>query len=410
MARAEQPDATAGGLLPAQPDVTAGTGGELGGAKGDAAFLRDRSLSDRLPTPWLFPILVFAVTWGLILAAWQVANMIYRAPVPWSKYFVFGDGISIQWLAVHGYATPKHLHVPPARAGFFPVLPELVKTVSDVTNGDYLTAGVVVQVVTGMAAAVAVWALAARLRDRQLADRTVLLFCAFPGALSFAMLYPQALGAALAAVSLLAAVERRWLAAGVPALIAAALHPLLIALFPALAVTALHALRTRREWRALIAPVLAPFGVIVYFVLLGGDYGNYLYWFRKEYHVLGRRLDWGVREFHVLSWTDPATNAHPVYNAVLIAMFVALVAGIALMFAARLPLPVTVYTVTIVLMLVLSATAGPRTSSAWLALGIFPAAGAKLPRWIYWPLLVASAGLLVFLAAWWPHQLQVPRP
>jgi hypothetical protein len=348
---------------------------------------------------------VFAAAWGLILAAWQVANAIYRTPLPVSKYFLFGDGISIQWLAVHGYATPKHPHVPPARAGFFPVLPELVKTVSDMTNQDYLSAGALVQVVTGMAAAVAVWALAARLRDHRLADRTVLLFCAFPGALSLAMLYPQALGAALAAFSLLAAVERRWLAAGILALVATAVHPLLIALFPALAVTALHALRTRREWRALIAPVLAPLGVIVYFVLLGGDYGNYLFWFREEYHVLGRRLDWGVREFHVLTWNDPATHGHPLYNTLLIAMFAALVAGIVLMFAARFPLPVTVYTVTVFLMLALSAAAGPRPSSAWLALGIFPAASAKLPRWIYWPLLVASAGLLAFLAAWWPHHL-----
>jgi len=66
--------------------------------------------------------------------------------------------------------------------------------------------------------------------------------------------------------------------------------------------------------------------------------------------------------------------------------------------------------VTIFLMLALSATAGPRPSSAWLALGIFPAAAAKLPRWIYWPLVVASAGLLAFLAAWWPHHLPMTRP
>src|SRR5262249_6978736 len=130
---------------PAQPDVTTGPGGGLGGPRrgealpGNAAPVGGRSLSDRLPTPWLLPVLVFAATWGLILVAWQVANAIYRAPLPWSKYFLSGDGISVQWLAVHGYATPKHPHVPPARAGFFPVLPELVRTVSDMTNHDYLS-------------------------------------------------------------------------------------------------------------------------------------------------------------------------------------------------------------------------------------------------------------------------------
>ena len=66
---------------------------------------RPAALSDRLPIPLLFPLLAFAAAWALILVAWQVANAIYRVPWAWGKYFLYQDGSTYNWLAIHGYAA-----------------------------------------------------------------------------------------------------------------------------------------------------------------------------------------------------------------------------------------------------------------------------------------------------------------
>lgn len=363
-----------------------------------------RALSDRLPSPWLFPVLAFAATWGLLLASWQVGNQLHRSGLPWARYFESGDGAAITTIAVHSYATVRLPQVPPARAGYFPVLPELVRTLSDVTKHDFLSAGVIVAVVTGLAAVVMVWALCAEVAGHRAADRATLLFCAFPGALSLATLSALPLGVALAAGSLLAATRRGWILAGLLGLIATATHPLLVALVPALAVTAVHAIVTRRDWRSLVAPVLAPLGVVSYFVLLGGDYHDAGYWFGVEWRVLARRVASGTGRARALAWASPAL--HPVTEAVLIVVAVALVAGLVAVATARrprLPLPVAAYTVLLGGWLIVTALPSPRPGAAWLALGIFPAAATRLPGWAYWPLLAASAGLLAFLSAWLPN-------
>jgi hypothetical protein len=46
------------------------------------------ALSDRLPYPWLLPLLVFAATWLLILGA---SDAIYSHSHPWTWHFLFKD-------------------------------------------------------------------------------------------------------------------------------------------------------------------------------------------------------------------------------------------------------------------------------------------------------------------------------
>ncbi|HEY6789361.1 MAG TPA: hypothetical protein VI365_18830, partial [Trebonia sp.] len=79
-----------------------------------------------------------------------------------------------------------------------------------------------------------------------------------------------------------------------------------------------------------------------------------------------------------------------------------------LMIAARTPLPVSLYTVLAALALAMGDATGPTPRFAWTALGIFTGASARLPRWLFWPLLAACAGLLAFLYGWWPHQGTAP--
>ena len=78
-----------------------------------------QALSDRLPVPWAFPLIVFAITWLLILAAWYGSAVIYRQGHPWTWHFVFKDARYYLGIAEHGY--PAKLQIPwevsPAAAG-----------------------------------------------------------------------------------------------------------------------------------------------------------------------------------------------------------------------------------------------------------------------------------------------------
>ena len=59
-----------------------------------------QALSDRLPVAWAFPLIVFAVTWLLILAAWYGSAVIYRQGHPWTWHFLFKD-------AGYSWASPS---------------------------------------------------------------------------------------------------------------------------------------------------------------------------------------------------------------------------------------------------------------------------------------------------------------
>lgn len=367
---------------------------------------RRAALSDRLPRPWLFPLLVFAADWVLIVATWNIANAIYGTAWSWNKYFWFKDSGFYITIAMHGYApasqAPPPLHVP-LTAAFFPVLPVLARVMLFVTANHLLEAGLIAAIVAGAASAVAVWALAARVYDHRVADRAVLLYCAFPGAMTFGLLYTEPLAIALAATCLIAVLDRRWLLAGLLALVGSAEASTLIVLTAVLGVAALHAIWTRREWRSLIAPVLAPLGMLAYFAYNGSRYHDYLFWFRMMRRYWGQRIDWGAHELSVLMWINPAVSKSPIFFAVVAAMFWVAVIGIGLLIAARAPWPVTLYSTLVILVAVVSYEVLTRPRFVLLAFGIFIGAAAKLPRWVFWPVLIISAAMLAFLVGWWPH-------
>lgn len=377
-----------------------------------------RALSDRLPRAWMFPLLPFAVTWVLTVAAWFASNAIYHTRLPWTTWLWFGDAGFYRDIASVGYGKPLRI-VPAAgfgspftatgRSPFFPLLPVLIRLVSYVTARNFAVADVVGLVLAGAMSAVAVWALTARLSDRRTADRAAILYCLFPGAMVFGMIYPEPFAVGLSALCLLAAVNRRWLTAGVLALLAGASEPLMVALIPALGLTALHAIWTRRDWRSLIAPVLAPLGTLAYFAYYGHAYHDYLFWSRMEAFGWHQHFDWGLAELRDITWTNHGASSHPIFSALVVATFWVAVIGIALLISMRAPLPVIVYTVGVFLLLVLSSGGGTRPRLVLLMSGIFIGLAAKLPKWLFWPLAVCSAATLAFVIAWWPHNLP-PSP
>ena len=218
-----------------------------------------RALSDRLPVPWAFPLIVFAVTWLLILAAWYGSAVIYGQGHPWTYHFLFKDADYYLAIAEHGY--PARLHFPwtggpvASRTAFFPLFPLLIRLTSYLVGGHYVAAGLIVSLLAGAASAVGVWVLAARVRDHRVADRAVILYCFFPGAMTLGrLLYSEPLAVALAAAALIALVERRWLLAGIIGAIGTAERPTLLVLAVVAGVAALQAIWTDRAWRALLAP------------------------------------------------------------------------------------------------------------------------------------------------------------
>jgi hypothetical protein len=364
--------------------------------------------------PWAFPLIVFAATWVLILAAWYGSAVIYGQGHPWSWHFLFKDADYYLGIAEHGY--PPRVHFPwtggpvASRVAFFPLFPLLVRLASYLTGGDYLIAGLIVSVLAGAASALGVWVMAARVRDRWVADRAVVLYCFFPGAMTFGMLYSEPLAVAIAAAALLALLSRRWLLAGILGAAGTAERPTLIILAVVAGVAALQAIWTRRDWWSLLAPALTPLGMLAFFGYLGHRYHDYKFWFQVEKAGWHQHIDWGVHTLRIVFWADPATARYRVFNLVLMLMFIAAVAGIALTVAARLPLPVTLFGVLVVLSSVVAYGQNTKPRFVWSGFTLFIGAAAKLPRFLYWPVVVLSAAGLVFLTGWWPHHRIGPAP
>ncbi|HEY5358643.1 MAG TPA: hypothetical protein VIJ82_13370 [Streptosporangiaceae bacterium] len=371
------------------------------------------TLSDRLPRAWLFPLLAFAVSWLLILATWYGSDLIYGHSHPWSWHFIFKDAKYYLGIAQSGYAAKSPFPwgrgtAIGRRTAFFPLFPLLIRLASYLTGGNVLIAGLLVSVLAGAASALGVWLVAARVRDRYVADRAVMLYCLFPGAMTFGLLYSEPLAVALGAAALLAVLSRRWLLAGIIGAVSTAERPTMIVLVAVYGVAAVQAIWTRREWRALIAPALTPLGMLAFFAYLGRRYHDYAFWFRAEKDGWNQQVSWGAHTLRIVLWADPGTSKYVVFNVVLIFMFVAAVAGVALMLAARLPVPVSLFGILVVAVSIADGSTKPRF--IWAAFPLFIGAAAKLPRILYWPLLTVSAGALAFLIGWWPHHYYGPAP
>lgn len=424
---------------------TEASSGSAIGLADDAAGGEDRlgsrlALSSRLPRPWLFPLIVYAATWALIVVTWQVANAIYGTAEPWTFYFLFKDATHYLQIAQSGYpaqlafpAKPVHgytyfdlvnlpsaghslLYKPPAPypylPAFFPGLPALVWLVHWVTGGSFVIGALVTNVLCGAAASLLVWMLAARVRDRQVADRAVVLFCLFPGAMTFGMLYSEPLAIAIAAATLLAMLDRRWLLAGLLGAVGTFERPTLIVLTGVLGLGAIVAIRDRREWRSLAAAPLSLLGVAAFFAYLGTRYHDLAFWLATEKAGWHQKVDFGVHTLQLLIWqAGKATTQNAFFTVLLTIMFVVGVIGVVLMVRARLPWEVTLFTVLTLLACIVSNAQSTKPRFVWSAFGLFIGfAAVKLPRYVFWPLAVASAGLLVFLIGWWPHHYVGPAP
>jgi Gpi18-like mannosyltransferase len=230
---------------------------------------------------------------------------------------------------------------------FFPGYPLLVRAVSRPTELSPVLVGVVISVAAGAGAAVALVRLASDLSDRATARRTVVLFSFFPTAFVLSMVYADALFLFLAALCLLALVERRWLLAGVASGIATGVRPTAAVLIVCCLWGAIDAVRRRREWRAIAAPLLAPIGGLAYMAYLDAHTGTPTAFITAEDVGWGRRLDFGAWSLsHVFAY---GRQGRTLFLVVIIAlMLIGAMIGLWLMIRWRPPSVIVLYVVGVV--------------------------------------------------------------
>jgi hypothetical protein len=340
------------------------------------------------------PAGIFAVSRAATLLAAAIAADL-------SDKFGFGTILTGTWdagwylsLAEHGYpaAVPEVAgRAVSSTLGFFPLYPLAVRAVHAM-GLSYATAGHVVTAVAGLAACVLLWKLVEHRSGQATADRAVALFCFFPGAMVLSLPYSEALMLALTIGCLYALLRDRWLTAGVLAALATAARPNAVALVAVCAWAAGAAVWRRRDWRALAAPLLAPAGIVAFFLYLGqhtGEVGAYL---RTQREGWDQRLD-------PTSTLDVFSNffRHPFADTnitVMVAGCLFLAVTLVLLVRARPPGILIVYTVAVMGTALLTPTMGARPRFLLTAFPLVTVLAEDTPAPVFSSVLATSATLL----------------
>ena len=260
-------------------------------------------------------------------------------------------------------------HIPPhitwdeiqARAAFFPIFPDLIRFFDKVLPGGDVLAAVLLNFLLGGLFVYLVGLLTRTVFDDRVAYRAMLLTAFFPGSFVLSFTYSEATLLVFAAGCLLCLQRRQWVGAGVLGALGAATRPNGIALIAACAVAALLAIRERREWRSLLAPLLAPIGFVGFHLYLWRHTGEKLAWFRTQREAWAEGTSFGFTAIRrtIEAFTRPLSSPTDIITAV---SFIATVVLVYMAWKKRLPLPMITYSaVVLILMLAPSTvTARPR--------------------------------------------------
>ncbi|HXY91037.1 MAG TPA: glycosyltransferase family 39 protein [Acidimicrobiia bacterium] len=387
----------------AAPTVSPGTArAATPDARAADAFVR------RWIRPAWYPALAYAVS--RVLGALAIASVgAIQGKSPFDHLVAVWDGGWYTAIAEQGY--PHRLPLGPhGRAaqsvfGFFPGYPLMVRAATSVTGMSTQDAGFVLTTAGGLVATLGVWAIARKLCGDEVGRRSALLFVFFPGAFVFSFMYAEGVMLAFAVLALLAVMERRWFAAGLLAAVATAIRPNACVLVVCFAWAAVAAIRERHEWRALVAPILAPLGAVSFFAYeghrLGGTYG---FWFRVQDEGWNQRFDFGVNTVKKVLWlVDDYSGVTA--QAVLTAGFVAMVALLVLLWRWKPPAVLTIWTVGILFLALTSEQQGARPRYLLTAFPLVIAAARELDGEVFRWVLTVSACLMMLMTVLVAHPL-----
>jgi hypothetical protein len=290
-----------------------------------------------------------------------------------------------------------------ARAAFFPLFPMATRAIDKVVPGGDVSAGLVLNFLAGLAFVFVVGYLAEQVYDRATAQRAMVLVALFPGSFVLLFTYSEALLVLLAAGCLVLLHKRVWWAAGLVAALGTAARPNGIALVAACAVGAIVAIVERREWRSLIAPVLAPVGWLGFQIYIGAHAGEQGVWFRVQREAWKEGASFGLTSLKGIGNFALHPLASPT-NAFTTVTVVAMLLMLWFSWKARIPLTWWAYSAVVLALMLLPETVAPRPRFLFTAFPLLIGVAAAWPRrWRdTWAFLtcICGAGLVALVAVY----------
>ncbi len=356
----------------------------------------DGSRASRLP-PWLLQTLLIYLGSRLLVAG---AALGVAAVRPWRSMHIW-DGVYYLSIAGHGYPTDLATRMrgtPASSLGFFPGYPLLIRATGLLLGSHWGWAAYLVNVVLGAVVVCMLRELVIRVVSVDAGAKAVWLYCLFPGTVCFSLPSSEPLAISAALGAMLAVSSRRWVTAGLAAAAATMTRPNMLALVVALCVAALLAVVRERDWRALTAPALAPFGILGFFAYLWVHTGDLQAWQHAERRYWHQNLDWGVGLPHYLvrylqpPWGPEFPNAFFLVIGGLVAL-----AGVIGLAQQRhvVPVPLLVFTAGVLVLCLAYSNFGPRVRFVATAFPLFMGLAARLPRRSFQVWCAISSVLLV---------------
>ncbi len=342
-------------------------------------------------------LFVYVASRALVLLCVLAARKM--APGDYTSLMTVWDAGWMVQAAEFGYPTALPLpgttgNAAQSTIGFFPGMPLAIRAVATATGQSFVTAGVAVSTFAGFLSTLLLFLFVRRMSDHAAAKRAALIYCFFPTSFIFLIVYSEGLMFVFAIACLWALVEQRWLAAGVLSALATAVRPTAGALVICCAWAAGAHLLKHRDPRALVAPLLAPLGMLSYFGWLWHHTGSATAWFTVQRAGWGQRSDLGVTTV-VVSGRFLLQAPNPVGAVSSTVALAVAVAGIACMARWRPPVVLWIYTA-VVLFLTFSTVA--QTSRMRYLAAAFPLVMAVAivdKRQRFFPIVLAvSAGSL----------------
>ena len=299
------------------------------------------------------------------------------------------DGRWYELIAQQGYPSDVYGTdgAPIGLFAFFPVYPLLVRSVHAVTPLSWSDSASLTSFLLALGAAALLWLLVRDWKDAATADRTVALFAFFPGTFVLSLHYSDGALVCAALACLLLLSRRRWLLAGLAGAVCTASRPNGVVIVVCCLWAAGMAIRQRREWRALIAPALAPLGVVGYFLYLWRHTGHAWSWFVAEHEGWHDELapfTFGDRMRYLWEhqYSDKAGYA-------LLAGAVFALIALVLLIRDRPPATLMIWTVGVLFLAFASYVLGPRPRFVMTAFPLFIAVATRLRRTLPFAAVVA---------------------
>ncbi|MFD9685822.1 glycosyltransferase family 39 protein [Kitasatospora sp. NPDC059088] len=257
------------------------------------------------------------------------------------------NGYDPQLIELHGFPLATYYE---NSSAFFPLYPWLMRLVGAVTGLGPYGSGIAVSVLASLVAAAGIFAIAERLAGFRAGVIAAVVWGLFPGSGVEWAVYSDSLFVALSAWACYCVMTRRWLAAGLLALVAGLNRPTAAALIAAVSIAALVALvrRTDGVARPLTAMLITPWGLFGYVAWVGwrmGDWGGY---FKLQRGAWNRYFDFGASTVRtvmdVITGHWDFWQSNPVPDLIAIALLIALPGLLVLLARARPPLVLWVFT------------------------------------------------------------------